>query len=52
MIINFLGAGVQALWLIFDPLQMAFRGWITLWIVAGVVPVIGLVEAATGAWKD
>ena len=42
--INLIGAGVLVVWLLTQPLDIPTRGVVTLWIVAGVVLAIGLVE--------
>jgi hypothetical protein len=52
IIINFCGAGVLALWLIIEPLNLPLRGIITLWIVAIVVLGLGILETMTKTWRD
>ena len=42
--INLIGAGVLVLWLATQDLAIPARGTITLWVVAGVVLTIGLIE--------
>lgn len=42
--INLVGAGVLVVWLLSQPLGIPIRGLVTLWVVAGVVLVIGFVE--------
>ena len=50
--INFCGAGILVLWLIFEPLNLPLRGMITLWIVAIVVLGLGILETLTKTWRD
>ena len=50
--INFCGAGILVLWLIFEPLNLPLRGMITLWIVAIVVLGLGIFETLTKTWRD
>ena len=50
--INFCGAGILVLWLIFEPLNIPLRGMITLWIVAIVVLGLGILETLTKTWRD
>ena len=52
IVINFCGAGILVLWLIFEPLALPLRGIITLWIVAVVVLGLGLLETLTKTWRD
>jgi hypothetical protein len=49
--INFCGAGVLALWLIFAPLDLPLRGYIILWSVAIIVLGIGFIELISKSWK-
>ena len=42
--INFCGAGVLTLWLIFVPFDLPLRGYITLWSIAIVVLALGGIE--------
>jgi hypothetical protein len=42
--INFCGAGVLTLWLIFAPLGLPLRGYVVLWAIAIVVWAIGIVD--------
>jgi len=51
IVINFCGAGILVLWLIFEPLTLPLRGIITLWIVAVVVLGLGLLETLTKTWR-
>jgi hypothetical protein len=50
--INFCGAGILALWLVFKPLNIPLRGLIILWAIAIVVFGLGLLEvlAKTGRY--
>ena len=50
--INFCGAGVLILWLIFAPLSLPLRGYIVLWAIAIVVLAIGFVELVSKSWKE
>ncbi len=50
--INFCGAGVLTLWLIFAPLGLPLRGNIVLWAIAIVVLAIGFVELMSKSWKE
>jgi hypothetical protein len=50
--INFCGAGVLTLWLIFAPLGLPLRGYVVLWAIAIVVFAIGFVELMSKSWKD
>lgn len=50
--INFCGAGVLTLWLLFTPLDVPLRGHIVLWTIAVVVLAIGLIELFSKAWKQ
>lgn len=52
IVINFCGAGVLALWLIVEPLNLPLRGIITLWVVAIVVLGLGILETLTKTWCD
>jgi hypothetical protein len=50
--INFFGAGILTLWLIFAPLSLPLRGYIVLWAIAIVVLAIGFVELSNKSWKQ
>ena len=50
--INFCGAGVLTLWLIFAPLGLPLRGYVVLWAIAIVVFAIGFVELMSKSWKE
>ena len=50
--INFCGAGVLTLWLIFPPLGLPLRGYVVLWAIAIVVFAIGFVEFMSKSWKE
>ena len=52
IVINFCGAGVLMLWLIFEPLNLPLRGSITLWLVAIIVLGLGILEILTKTWSD
>jgi len=49
--INLCGGGALLLWLLAMPLCIPLRGKILLWLVAGIVLAIGLVEIAARSWK-
>jgi hypothetical protein len=42
--INFCGAGILILWLLFTPLSLPLRGYIVLWTIVSIVLIIGIVE--------
>jgi hypothetical protein len=42
--INFCGAGILILWLLFTPLSLPLRGYIILWTIVSIVLIIGIVE--------
>ena len=42
--INFCGAGILILWLLFAPLSLPLRGYIVLWAIVLLVLIIGIVE--------
>jgi hypothetical protein len=50
--INFCGAGVLIVWLLFTSLNLPLRGYIVLWTIAIIVMVIGSFELATKSWKQ
>ncbi len=52
VVINFCGAGVLALWLVFEPLILPRRGLIILWVVAIAVLGIGILEVLAKTWRD
>ncbi|MGD8262931.1 MAG: hypothetical protein PVF14_18400 [Desulfobacterales bacterium] len=49
--INFCGAGILILWLIFAPLNLPLRGYYVLWTIAIGVLAIGFIELISNAWK-
>jgi hypothetical protein len=49
--INFCGGGVLVLWLIFKPLNIPLRGYLTLWVIALIVLGCGLMEVIRKTWK-
>jgi hypothetical protein len=51
IVINFCGAGVLILWLIFTPLNLPLRGDIILWTIAIVVLAIGCIELMNKYWR-
>ena len=50
--INFCGAGVLILWLIFAKLNLPLRGTITLWVIALLVFGIGICEIVCKSWQQ
>ncbi|MBW1784283.1 MAG: hypothetical protein JRL30_26525 [Deltaproteobacteria bacterium] len=48
--INLVGSLVLIFWLIFASLDMPLRGWIILWMVGGLVFLIGVAELITKSW--
>lgn len=52
IVINICGAGTLAFWLLSGKLQIPTRGNIVLWTIAGIVLLIGLVEIASGTWRE
>jgi hypothetical protein len=42
--INFVAAGAVAIWLLADPFEMPFRGYLVLWIVVALVIGTGIAE--------
>jgi hypothetical protein len=50
--INFCGAGVLTLWLIFAPLGLPLRGYVVLWAIATGVFAIGFVELISKFCKE
>jgi hypothetical protein len=51
IVINICGAGILALWLVFEPPDIPLRGLITLWVVAIVVLGIGILEILAKPWR-
>ena len=49
--INFCGAGILMVWLIFEPLNLPLRGLIILWVVAIIVLGIGILEVLAKTWR-
>ena len=52
IVINLCGAVTLAFWLLSGKLQIPTRGNIVLWTIAGIVLLIGLVEIASGTWRE
>ena len=50
--INFCGAGVLSIWLLYTPLDLPLRGHIILWTIAVIVLGIGLIELFSKSWKQ
>jgi hypothetical protein len=49
--INFCGAGILTVWLVFKPLNIPLRGLIILWAIAIVVFGLGLLEVLAKTWR-
>ena len=52
IVINLCGGGALLFWLIAMPIEIPLRGQVTLWVVAVLVVVIGLVEFVSEFWKS
>ena len=48
--INFCGAGILALWLVFKPLNLPLHGLIILWVIAIGVLGLGIMEVLAKTW--
>jgi len=44
IVINLLGAGTVAVWLVIDPFDLPLRGYVVLWVVVGLVLGTAAVE--------
>jgi hypothetical protein len=51
IVINFCGAGILALWLVFKPLNIPFHGLIILWVIAISVIGLGILEVLAKTWR-
>ena len=49
--INFCGAGILMVWLIFEPLNLPLRGLIILWVIAISVCGLGILEVLAKTWR-
>ena len=49
--INLCGAGILAIWLVFEPPEIPLRGLIILWVVAIVVLGLGIAELVAKTWR-
>ena len=49
--INLCGAGVLAIWLVFEPPEIPLRGLVILWVVAIVVLGLGIAELVAKTWR-
>jgi hypothetical protein len=49
--INFCGAGILMVWLIFEPLNLPLRGLIILWVIAISVCGLGILEVLAKPWR-
>ena len=52
IVINFCGAIILILWLIFASLYLPLRGYIILWIIAVLVLAIGFIELISKTWAE
>ncbi|MEJ2657597.1 MAG: hypothetical protein P8012_10425 [Desulfobacterales bacterium] len=50
--INFCGAGVLTLWLIYNPFNLPLRGYIILWAIAIMVLALGFIELFGKSWRN
>ena len=50
IVINFCGATVLLLWLVFGSLELPVRGYILLWVIVILVFGIGIAEVVTKSW--
>jgi hypothetical protein len=51
IVINICGSGVLFIWLIFRPLAIPVKGYVTLWAIAIIVFTIGIIEIIYRSWK-
>jgi hypothetical protein len=51
IVINFCGAGILALWLVFKPLNIPLQGLIILWVIAICVLGLGILEVLAKTWR-
>ena len=49
--INFCGAGILMVWLIFEPFNLPLRGLIILWVIAITVCGLGILEVLAKTWR-
>ena len=49
--INFCGAGILVLWLVFKPLNIPLHGLIILWVIAISVIGLGILEVLAKTWR-
>ena len=52
IVINFCGATILILWLLFNSLNMPLRGYIILWTIAIVVLAVGYIELVSRTWEN
>ena len=52
IVINFCGAGILTVWLVFTSLSLPLRGYIILWAIAIVVLAIGCIELINKTWQQ
>ena len=52
IVVNFCGAGVLAVWLIFGRLDLPLRGIIILWLITVLVFGIGISELMIKPWQQ
>ena len=51
IVINLCGASVLTIWLILDPFDIPFRGYIVLWSIALIVLIVGIIELVITHWN-
>jgi hypothetical protein len=49
--VNFCGAGILTLWLVFKPLNIPLHGLIILWVIAISVIGLGILEILAKTWR-
>ena len=52
IVINFCGAIILILWLIFASLNLPLRGYIILWVIAIIVMSVGGIELISKTWAE
>jgi hypothetical protein len=50
--INFCGATILIIWLLFSSVNLPLRGHIILWTIAIVVLTIGIIELLSKSWEN
>ena len=52
IVINFCGAIILILWLIFSSTNLPLRGYIILWAIAIIVIAVGIIELISKTWAE